>query len=730
MPNNHSNTKVFHDLARKNDYSAIVELAADIAVRVINEEPGIEEESNAFENFIKEISVCEPGNAEPSEENKAILDGIIASLAGKVGEAIVDCEKTAKSCQRKIKNNEYPAVSLVAATDKDAWTFAKGLAYQQTPAGLRSSSLANVAVTMQFANSGSFAIKTSTKINNANSNAVIKAFKEEFPEKSLNVVQALDAWRCAFSNVKGYDYKTAFALPGETVFQKTKPLYDTIMGYTDQELVNALAEQEALKAQNDKDKDEMRSLAEDAKALAAELARVEGLDKNNKAVSELIREVDNAARYGTPDYLEFVTTGNEGDKNRTKNGYVSIHTYRNAIETLEVFSGRVEAAYKDQNTAEAKSAKAAADMVNALKEKHFSKHKLYLQHWKQDEDKRGGKLPEDLIEIIKQEQKNRLLNNEKTKLLAEECVLNDQKARLIGRFTDSAQRGLDILYNATFFMTADKKTHSRPSDSYTSFATAMEELGKVQVGITSPAELIEKMQTAYDAAVEYENKHTGYKHFLTGYSDNGKDRILYSQITKAVLGRKLEELKAEAERIDPLLDGLKPDTAKAQYEIDSESLRQQLEAERKRLADIQAEKENAKPVDLDEQIRKAQEKIGAAKQKAGDGAYPDKNELSEQYAVIVSAVAVKRANKGSPNRITVRSFNSYRKVIENGKVFKDLVNKSTLKDLYDQASANNGQLLYDSFAKSFKELSRKEEAKNSDAVQASNEKKPGGPSVS
>ena len=98
--------------------------------------------------------------------------------------------------------------------------------------------------------------------------------------------------------------------------------------------------------------------------------------------------------------------------------------------------------------------------------------------------------------------------------------------------------------------------------------------------------------------------------------------------------------------------------------------------------------------------------------------------------MIVSAVAVKRANKGSPNRITVRSFNSYRKVIENGKVFKDLVNKSTLKDLYDQASANNGQLLYDSFAKSFKELSRKEEAKNSDAVQASNEKKPGGNSVS
>ena len=106
----------------------------------------------------------------------------------------------------------------------------------------------------------------------------------------------------------------------------------------------------------------------DSKALAAELARVEGLDKNNKAVSELIREVDNAARYGTPDYLEFVTTGDEGDKNRKKNSYVSIHTYRDAIETLEVFSGRVETVYKDQNTSEAKSAKAAADMVNALKD--------------------------------------------------------------------------------------------------------------------------------------------------------------------------------------------------------------------------------------------------------------------------------------------------------------------------------------------------------------------------
>lgn len=210
----------------------------------------------------------------------------------------------------------------------------------------------------------------------------------------------------------------------------------------------------------------------DSKALAAELVRVEGLDKNNKAVSELIREVDNAARYGTPDYLEFVTTGDEGDKNRTKNGYVSIHTYKDAIETLEVFSGRVEAAYKDQNTAEAK---AAADMVNALKEKHFSKHKLYLQHWKQDGDKRG---------------------------------------------------------------------------------------------------------------------------------------------------RKLEELKAEAERIDPLLDGLKPGTAKAQYEIDSESLRQQLEAERKRLADIQAEKENAKPVDLDEQIRKAQKKSAQQSRRLATGHIP------------------------------------------------------------------------------------------------------------
>ena len=722
-------TKIFYDLARKKDYSAIVELAADLAVRTITEVPGNEQEDTTFETFIKDITAVEPGKTEPSEENKAIMDGIIAALADKVGKAIVDTERSIENCQRKIKNNEYPTVSLVAATDKGARTFAKGLTYHQTPAGLRSNSLANVAVTMQFANIGPFAMETTNKINTANNRAVVKAFSEEFPNKKLNAASALDTWRCAFTNVNGYDYKSSFALPGETVFQKTNPFYDKIKGSTDQELVDAIAKQEALKALFDKDKDEMHSLAEDAKALSAELAQVEGLDKNNKAVSDLIREVDNAVKYGTPDYLAFATTGNEGDKNRQKNGYVTIHTFSDAIETLEVFCGRVEAAYKDQDTAEAKAAKAAVDKVNALKERHRSKLKQYRENWNRDWDERDGKHPEDLIKIIKQEQKNRLLNNEKTQHLAEECVINDQKSRLIGCYIDSAQRGLDILYNASSFMTEDKKTHGRPSGSYTNFANAMEELRKVQASNTSPAELIEKMQTAYDAAAQYENKHTGYKHFLTGYSDKGKDRILYSQIAKAVLGQKLEELRAQAERIAPMLNGLKPDTVRARYEIDSDSVRQQLEAERKKLADIQAEKENAKPVDLDEQIRKAQETINAAKQKAGDGAYPDKNELAEQYAVIVAAIGVKRASKGSANKITRRSFNSYRKVIENGKAFKELINKGTLKSLYDQSSASNGQQLYDSFAKVFKELSRSEEAKRPDAAQANKEKKLGGPSV-
>ena len=125
MPNNQMTTKIFYDLARKKDYSAIVELAADLAVRTITEVPGNEQEDTTFETFIKDITAVEPGKTEPSEENKAIMDGIIAALADKVGKAIVDTERSIENCQRKIKNNEYPTVSLVAATDKGAMTYAK-----------------------------------------------------------------------------------------------------------------------------------------------------------------------------------------------------------------------------------------------------------------------------------------------------------------------------------------------------------------------------------------------------------------------------------------------------------------------------------------------------------------------------------------------------------------------------------------------------------------------------
>ncbi|GEM_PF-2667575 len=692
---------VYKDLAEKQNYDAIVELATDSFTRVIYNEPNSMAEKDTFEAFVEDLLSHEPNKA-PSEKNVNIFKSIMTKLNEKYAANTVAIEKSIRENIKKINNGEIAELSLLNHDQKKVRKAAETLTFSQTSNGINQQAYFTLMNSVQthipndLANElGISGGAVAYDCNEAVKNALVS---------ELNITQAElegkpiinDLMKAEFSNVEKYNFSQTPVNAGEKIVVSTDRSYEDIKKLDDHELVKALAnkekELEVFKAATG----ELLELANDGKALKDAVSKIQGFNSQAPAASAFSAELENLTKYGTLECAYEYSIDLYSDKTAINySNKVTTGTYNTMLKALKKKASALEKEYAGQETDEAKAALQASKLAEDFVTAHAEKLKALKANSAKQLDN-----PETEIEIIRQEQQNRLLSNEDYRAIAKDCALRDQKINQIGRYIDKAQRGLNILSNAAEWMTADKQTHGHPSTSYTNFATAMAELKDMSAGGTTPDELLAKMQQTYDAAVAYEQQHTQGWHPFTGLTDKGKDRIRYSRLAKDVLGKKIAELTPMVEKLKPQLDGMRPENRKTVLEMENQNDRQIMNetlVTLKEQADrSKAEKQTAGDF-LDKQISDAQNALKNAKEQAGEGSYPDKEAFKAQYAKVITAMMLKVASNRSKYVPKTDGFENLCKKTEDSAGFDALVKGSTPEQLYKAATVKEGQQLFQNF---------------------------------
>ncbi len=707
---------VLKKLAEKEDYGAIVEVAAECADREIKGDRAGGEDRAEFQRFIEGLVAHEQGQPIP-EKNAAIVTGIMNALQTKNAQVVVECEKDIRSNMQKMDNGEFPELSILMRKPENKRKVAQTLTFAQTGAGLKLGAYAQVFSDFGFIQeNGEVSILDNTDA--VRYSMVKNALLAEYPdmEESLNNQEFLnDFCKGNVGNVDDYSIARQPVNVGDPLIISINKDHAPIKQIRDDALADALKQKEKeyeiyktkdlVKVAADTEK--MKLFADDAKKLMDDLGKIHGIDNENPAIISLKNEIVNAAKYGTPEHLTLYTHSIYAKyAARGKTAEVNITTFKDAITILRQAAENLRNTYQGKEGDEAAAAIEAANKTMAFVEK---KQQFYDSI--KDEHNRIIKSNiENDIKFIKIEMAARSKSSVNIQKLAMDSRLRDQKINVVGRYASDAQRGLMILGQAAQWMTGDKQNHKNPSPSYTSFSNAMEDLGKMNAETTKPEDLLSKMREAYNAAVVYEEKHTGMLHPLSAYKPNGKARLHYAQLAKDYLAMKIAELAPEVANVKTLIDDSTPAAFTTALKDQNTAARSEISQERSNiaLAAAQAKAENQPEENyVEKQIREAQEALKAANGQAA----PDKAQYAEQYAVITAGLLLKNAQKDALKNISPKSFNSYKNMIAGGKAFKELMDRSTSESLYDQAVNNNGLKLYDSFAKSFKALKAAEDAK-------------------
>ena len=697
MPNNPADITIYKDLAEKGNYDAIIELATDSFSRAIYDEPGSVDEKAEFDAFLSDLVSHEPG--EPvSKKNANIYKNILAAFNEKAAANAAALEKEIRENEKRIANGEISELSLMNGEPKKVRKAAEAFTFSQTVAGIKQQAYAQMHNSIHLY--GPDDPELNNEINGNDDLNLINNIKSKLkselniPDDILNNTELVTKLsEPEFSRVEEYYFSQKPVDAGEKVITATDSHYEDFKKMSNAELVKKLAKKEKEYEEFKEVNKEMLELADDAGELMKAISGIRGFDNSSKAASDFTAEVKNLTKYGTDE----CTFENSIDIYNNKTIRVSSNlvipvTYKKAISMLKKAAESLRNEYAGQDNDAAGAAEEASKKADEFVRVHEAKFKSISKSYSKD-----MKNPEHEIFLIKQEQSNRMMFSEDHKALAKECHEREQKVMQIGRYIDKAQRGLDIIARAAEWLTGDKVTHGHPSASYTSFAEAMSELGQMKADSASPAELLEKMQQTYDAAVAYEQQHTGKWHPFTGITDNGKDRIRYSRLAKCVLGRKLAELRPMVEKLGPQLDGLTPGTRKITLELENDEGRQAMEAQQ---AELKAKAEQNKTQKqtaenfLDKQIKDAQEELRKAGEQAGQGKYPDKETVKEQYIKIITASSLKIASKRSNYVPKVENFEKLCKSEENSPVFKSFFNSRTSEQIFKDAVAKEGQQLF------------------------------------
>lgn len=687
---------VFRHLADKGDYKAIADFATDIFMRITVNAPNAEDDKLVFQRFIEEITVPED-NGELSEKNKQLLNGIMGNIYAKTAVYASDAEKDIRKNVQKIKNGEMTAFSFFNEDNKMARKAAEALSYSQYPESALIGAVHQAFMVATGALSDNLGVEVVGNMRGLRNTVLIKQLKTDFPDypdKKLKDANYLwDLCKCEYGSINDYGLAGAPVGVGEAVI---------ISKNFDEEAVRKLSADELNNAIKTKEEDivirknilkTLGGMAGDAAKLKTEIAAIQGIDKTNKFWQLFESELNNTTKFGTADYMIMNDIGKDIANNPPRMSQPSTHpkACELALNSFGQAIDHLRNEYQGKNTDEAKAALAVVEKAQRFKDEH---DKLVAEQKKIFTDRKIVDPAKD-IELLKTEQENRALNSRKLSDLQVNCFINDQKINVVKGFTLSAQRGIDMLAQTAKAMSVDSIKRKKGSPTYREFVSSLNTLTALKANETKPEELLEKMKTAYDAACAYEEAHTTWKHMLSGYSDDGKDRIKFSQATREILGRKIEELTAKKEQIKSLLDDEKPSEFINVTEYQNETNRRLLNEEKDRLCNANFE------LYLNREIRKAQNEIKREKDSADDGKFPDKEACRQAYCSIVAANHLKMVSKNNPNIANVNNFRRQCQSMAVSTPLKTVIEKTSAEDLFRHATTNEGKQLFQSYAAEF-----------------------------
>ena len=694
MPNNdYGKVKArLQKLTEKNDIKGLVDMMEDISAdqcrRIENGTVEVRtEEYDAVCDYMESLA------AQNNEKSRKQLENIYTEVDKRFNVSLIKTGLKADQIYEQIQNKELPGSEHI--TDEK---IARQLSYpivMGMPVGTEHNAIANLKSVVKssmssFEENEDKMIDEMREVAGAEfeNNVVLEngVTKEQY-ERYRKCLSGNDAGTGFLVNEKNIDGMNTF-LEYPKYTKKIMDLGDNELKDYKQQLVTDIKGLEHYE-------NTAVNMRENSKKLFEELKANSG-EQPSKACTELCDSLENLSKVGNGEMYWYIIDPNEKKPMPKKDN--NSFNFTGITYSLNDIKEKAEAYAKENPN----FAQKVQNFVNEETPKINQEYKKAEDIFTRDDknystiERKEKTLKKVNIELDKREMQEKFpLSYDEISDKRKEYTKREIQIASIEQFSATAQRGIDAVGEWADAMKEDGKTHKNPSQSYTDFTNELDKLSKMKAENTEPLKLLEQMQTTAAACQTYEEKHTGWRHPFSGWSDDGKARIDNARNVREILELKIRQLSQITENIQPLKDGDTPAKILPELKKENEQVRKDANQNQAEMSERLQESRNPNRVDLDEKLKKTQENIRS--KKTENNVYPDKNELADDYAAMIAVNFLKLERKNENEQISEVKFNNRQNNVKNSEIFKDMLKDSNDKTLFEKATYDKGQNLWSNF---------------------------------
>ena len=668
-------------LADKNDFKGMLDYCCSFQSQH-ETDPLHENKTYAIQSYFEDLTENKTKKpVELGKRNAEILKGFYEEYAKQSAQNAIDVKDKTKEIEQKIKNGAYAQTKYVDDDPRAIHKLADGIAHYQTAEGLRKFELDyvfNSALRGMPDGVGRKDVLIDGKTAKSYwTDRRLEVTKEQLQQKRPEYLQEIEKLhgdeRRTFiydqlnmgdkrREVKGYTLKQGIIPEGESPFESIPKNYADLEKMTNDEILREEQKIRDYKSISEKGQKAIGYMAAEVKPLADELDRMmkatieketERIMKEkaanpdadaeipmpSKEYLELRAELENFQKFGTTKFkLSGPVLYDEGVHPKDENKLNSTVS-RKALSRLE------EAAkgYAKENPE-------FAEKVNAFVWEKRQQHATFLNPpYPKYSEKEIGKIKE-MRGISKKTLKPDEVYAEKMKTAAADhqaaaAAYKNAKLTLRGsKEFNNIGKAMEDLEDRLARQIQLEKMHRSANEANTVNVRAT-----MQQGIQNVLDELNKLKACNAAYYAHKVKDGQWK---KGTNENADKRI------EAV------------QKIDAYAD--------------------------KMIETFQNKLESIKPVDLNKKVDEAQKRLSASKNKLAPDSYPNKEQALKDYAIITTAAYINtlRKNKHNVPEMTTEEFNNEVGRLAGSKLFTDMVSSMDEKMLFERATADKGQRLF------------------------------------
>gem|GEM_PF-6700673 len=287
-------------------------------------------------------------------------------------------------------------------------------------------------------------------------------------------------------------------------------------------------------------------------------------------------------------------------------------------------------------------------------------------------------------------------------------IITDEQDKL-KVFQSAVEDLITMTDNATAYFRNDKMARGKLDENkhkeYLDLTERASDLYNMSAKKSSPKEILDTLREVRESAQRYRDTHTIGGYVIMKRHD-GRERIRNAKMIRLLIEENLPRLEAMANELQADLGRDRTiDERYNELEAKKTSIRTEINAKKAEIKEKASKgyvaQEDKKAETLDDKIANAQKAIRAAKEAAGEGNYPDKEKMLDEYAVIATAYHMKRKDPDKNAPVDEDDFAKNLSVIRYSKAMKNAVQMNTSKELFEQADADHAQDIYQSLIKGY-----------------------------